>query len=1046
MRMFRIVCGVCALAAVMVPSRSSAQSPTRQRVGDINFTVAAGFEVRQVADATVIQWPIVADWDPRGHLVVAESAGVSKPIADSNQLQQHKIVRLIDSNQDGVFDTRLVAADGLGFPEGVLCLGNDVLVSVPPVIWKLTDADGDGVCESREVWFDGGTLTGCANDLHGPYLGRDGWIYWTKGAFAQQTHQLPDGRELVTTAAHLFRKPLDGGPIEMVVAGGMDNPVGIAFAAGGEKFFSSTFLHHPGGGLRDGIAHAVYGGLFGKRHAVLDTQRWTGDLMPIMIDLGPAAPSGLRCLEQRGRFLGDRQPADAPISLVAALFNLQKVTLHHLRPDGATFASENIDLLVADRIDFHPTDVLQAGDGSLLCIDTGGWYDLCCPTSLVDQQAAAGGIYRIARTDQDPNALPPNDAILERWTTAETVQALSDPRPWIRRAALQRLPQCGDEATELLAKIYADSRDSLESRLTACWGLSRLGTSRAFKVIAAQIPDGPTELMTAALHALGLHRVDTAVQVFQQCLVHDSAHVRRAAAEALGRVGGLESVSPLLSALPATSEDRFLEHSILYALQEIRQRNAGDDWWAWAKTARQQRAVLLTLAHAGPDPCFDRQLLLATCMDADTALRSTAAAIVQQHPQWAETSAAELQALFNNVTANEGAGLVLQDILRGWKQTAIVRELVGEWLADASSKPLVQQQFLSSWLVEMLPSPAPSGSADRLASWLLTAPDSIRPDLVCSIGQLRFEGKDQETMRQLLLAEAAGQLHMGQRAAILAALPHSTQLPDSRWEQDLVTMLTAGSAGDRSSASKALVRLKLSATAAAALMEQLSLIAPAQMAVALETIVGTGDEKLIQQMLNRLPETRAAKTLPEGLLTSLVRRFSPAVQRQAAEIDQQLATAPQDVRQHVALVLSQLPEGDPAGGLQVFHGSKAACGSCHQLGYVGGDLGPELTKIGRSRTAEALLESILFPSARLEQSYQSTRILTTDGQLFNGFIRQQNDQILRLQIDATRTVSIELQEIEEMSPSDVSLMPGGLAQQLTRKELADLLAMLQAAK
>ena len=49
-------------------------------------------------------------------------------------------------------------------------------------IWKLTDTDDDGVADRREEWFQGKTLTGCANDLHGPYAGPDGYIYWCKGA------------------------------------------------------------------------------------------------------------------------------------------------------------------------------------------------------------------------------------------------------------------------------------------------------------------------------------------------------------------------------------------------------------------------------------------------------------------------------------------------------------------------------------------------------------------------------------------------------------------------------------------------------------------------------------------------------------------------------------------------------------------------------------------------------------------------------------------------------------------------------------------------
>ena len=80
------------------------------------------------------------------------------------------------------------------------------------------------------------------------------------------------------------------------MTGGMDNPVDVVFTPGGERIFTSTFFQHPGGGKRDGLIHAIYGGIYGKVHGPIfePAHKWTGpEVMPVLLHLGPAAPCGL---------------------------------------------------------------------------------------------------------------------------------------------------------------------------------------------------------------------------------------------------------------------------------------------------------------------------------------------------------------------------------------------------------------------------------------------------------------------------------------------------------------------------------------------------------------------------------------------------------------------------------------------------------------------------------------------------------------------------------------------------------------------------------
>ncbi|MFM9954151.1 MAG: PVC-type heme-binding CxxCH protein, partial [Opitutaceae bacterium] len=239
-RTLRLPCAVLALVAA--ECARGAQETASFTFATQTLTVPAGFTVELVAAPPRVNRPISIAFDDEGRLYATDSSGLSDKSDKQFEQKPHRIVRLADRDGDGRFEESTVFAENMMFPQGAMFYEGSLYVGAPPHIWKLTDTNGDGVSDRREQWYDGKTLTGCANDLHGPYLGPEGWFYWTKGAFAEQRHTLGNGQPFVTRASHIFRARPDGTGLEPVLSGGMDNPVGVAFTATGERVLSGTFF------------------------------------------------------------------------------------------------------------------------------------------------------------------------------------------------------------------------------------------------------------------------------------------------------------------------------------------------------------------------------------------------------------------------------------------------------------------------------------------------------------------------------------------------------------------------------------------------------------------------------------------------------------------------------------------------------------------------------------------------------------------------------------------------------------------------------------
>ncbi len=130
-----------------------------------------------------------------------------------------------------------------------------------------------------------------------------------------------------------------------------------------------------------------------------------------------------------------------------------------------------------------------------------------------------------------------------------------------------------------------------------------------------------------------------------------------------------------------------------------------------------------------------------------------------------------------------------------------------------------------------------------------------------------------------------------------------------------------------------------------------------------------------------------------------------------------------------------------AVGQQLF--KAAACVGCHKLNGQGNNVGPDLTKLPPEYSKVDVLEHILNPSKKIDKKYQSNVISLTSGKVLTGLITEETGDSLKL-IDnpsAPDKITVVLKtDIEERTPSEVSIMPKGLLNKLTREEIFDLLA------
>ncbi|MGI8966939.1 MAG: HEAT repeat domain-containing protein, partial [Limisphaerales bacterium] len=146
---------------------------------------------------------------------------------------------------------------------------------------------------------------------------------------------------------------------------------------------------------------------------------------------------------------------------------------------------------------------------------------------------------------------------------------------------------------------------------------------------------------------------------------------------------------------------------------------------------------------------------------------------------------------------------------------------------------------------------------------------------------------------------------------------------------------------------------------------------------------------------------------------------------------------PEELKQ----LASSISQGDASRGEKVYRRAELNCVTCHAIGGAGGKVGPDLTSIGASAPVDYLIESVLFPNAKIKEGFHSLILQTKDEQEFSGIFVRETENEFVLRDPANKEISVPKKNIESRKEGG-SLMPSGLIDNLSATDRADLFRFL----
>ncbi len=909
---------------------------------------------------------------------------------------------LVDEDGDGKADRAIDLIDGLkDGPMGLLAEGDSLYVVADGGLKRYRGYNGkDKLTHPPETLL--ALKTSGEHEAHAVRRGPDGWLYLLCGNMAGVKKQWLDKRSPVKdpVAGCLLRISPDGKAIE-VVADGFRNAYGFDFNTDGEPFtYDSDNERCVGLPWYEGCRfyHVVPGGNYGWRSPQL-SQTWRKppyfvDVVPPICDTGRGSPTGVAC------YRNSHFPQKYRGGFFLADWTFGKVYFVPLKPDHSTYEGTHEPFLESTGENgFAPTALAVHPKTGELFVSIGG-------------RGTRGGVYRISYPQGGPaKELPIAKRSLE-YSEAASVGWLADatsPGDLDRRHALELLLRYKEQFPELAASAdlmirNLDSDDALIRILAA-----RL-TIPSTKPLGDLTPTLPARARIAIAEALLADNPEAALNIARKIL---------------------ETAGPPAPRLAAV-------RIIQLALGDLTAPEAVGTVWEGYTFRRPVSPA--HVAALGP-------VLRAAAIDEDTnisreATRTLAAIGLEAGPSWRiryylMPLAARVKEQFHDLIVFARLGTQSSP----WSWIGLL-----EIDKSATEAKILRDRH---WPIRLAEIAAAFARVDPTIPEKVLAHESFgRPEHLKYVEALRLNRT--QAARKFLDAAKTD--------------------PDYDWTPGIVLLLGTLPAAevrsavlplwDRGGFEDAILRVLAKApqpddvgkfiTGLHSLDPETVLIS----AVALRRLPPAPDKaELIAAIraLRRLPDDNPSSRVREALATLLRERtelaFGPDPKmwsRWFAKAHPTLASKlagsdrfdPAAWQKREAAI--PWASGDPATGIIVF--AKATCAACHDKS---GAIGPALSGVGKRFSRDDLLTAILQPSKDVSPRYRPTRITTTDGKTHIGMIVYEATDGVILQTGPDTTIRVAGNLIETKKVLETSLMPAGLLDNLTDREIADLLAYLR---